>query len=178
MSLPESETVRRAPPKRAARPFRFSIALGIVLCGIWLLWSGHYTPLMMTFGLVSCVGVVLLAGRMRIVDEEGVPIQLGIKPFLYAVWLVKEIVQANIDVAWRILKPSLPIRPKVIRLKATQQGDLGRVIYANSITLTPGTVSIDVEGDEIVVHALTVEAAAEDASGEMNRRVTALEGRS
>ncbi len=108
---------------------------------------------MMTFGLVSCVGVVLLAGRMRIVDEEGVPIQLGIKPFLYAVWLVKEIVQANIDVAWRILKPSLPIRPKVIRLKATQQGDLGRVIYANSITLTPGTVSIDVEGDEISAYS-------------------------
>ena len=178
MSLPEPETVRPEPPQRVARPFRFSIALGIVLCGIWLLWSGHYTPLVMTFGLLSCVGVVLLAGRMGIVDEEGVPIQLGIKPFLYAVWLVKEIVQANIDVARRILNPSLPIRPKVIRVKATQQGDLGRVIYANSITLTPGTVSVDVEGDEIVVHALTEEAAAEDASGEMNRRVTALEGRS
>lgn len=177
MALPESGTVRREPPQRAARPFRFSIALGIVLFGIWLLWSGHYTPLVITFGLVSCVGVVLLAGRMRIVDEEGVPIQLGIKPFLYAVWLVKEIVQANLDVARRILNPRLPIRPQVIRVKASQQGDLGRVIYANSITLTPGTVSVDVEGDEIVVHALTEEAAAEDASGEMNRRVTALEER-
>lgn len=178
MSLPEPETVQQQTPVRSVRPFRFSIALGIVLFSIWLLWSGHYTPLVMTFGLLSCLGVVLLAGRMHIVDEEGVPIQLGIKPFLYAIWLVKEIVQANIDVARRILNPTLPIRPQVIRVKGTQQGDLGRVIYANSITLTPGTVSIDVEGDEIVVHALTEAAAAEDASGEMNRRVTALEERS
>ena len=85
---------------------------------------------------------------------------------------------ANIDVSRRILDPKLPIRPNFIRVKASQQGDLGRVIYANSITLTPGTVSVDMEADEITVHALSYEGAAEDMSGEMDRRVSALEGKS
>ena len=113
---------------------------------------------------------------MHIADEEGVPIELGLRPFVYAIWLIKEIVLANIDVARRVLDPRLPIRPRLIRVKASQTGDLGRVIYANSITLTPGTVSVDMQGDEITVHALTADAADEDKSGEMDRRVTELEG--
>ncbi len=175
MSFSDTEAVS-SPPAR--KPIRYSVALGLVLFAIWLLWSGHYTPLMIAFGVISCAGVVALAGRMQIVDEEGVPVQLGLKPFLYGIWLLKEIVQANLDVARRIINPRLPIRPQMIRIKSSQQGELGRVIFANSITLTPGTVSVDVDGDEVVVHALTDEAAAEDASGEMNRRVTALEERS
>lgn len=174
MSLSDAEAVSSPPPRK---PIRYSVALGLVLFSIWLLWSGHYTPLMIAFGVISCSGVVCLAGRMQIVDEEGVPVQLGIKPFLYGIWLLKEIVQANLDVARRILNPRLPICPQMIRIKSSQQGEVGRVIFANSITLTPGTVSVDVDGDEVVVHALTKEAAAEDASGEMNRRVTALEER-
>ena len=113
---------------------------------------------------------------MNLIDQEGVPLQLGLRPFThYAPWLFKEIVLANIDVACRILTPSLPIRPRMIRIKSSQKGDLGRVIFANSITLTPGTVSVDLVGNEFVVHALTEAAAADDASGEMDRRVTALE---
>ena len=81
------------------------------------------------------------------------------------------------DVAKRILSPRLPISPRVIRVKAGQQSDLARVIYANSITLTPGTVSLSLEGDEIEVHALTREAAEELESGKMDRRVTRTEGR-
>ena len=74
--------------------------------------------------------------------------------------------------------PSLKdLRVRIDSVKSTQKTDLGRVIFANSITLTPGTVSVDMLDDQIVVHALTDEAAAEDASGEMNRRVTDLEQR-
>lgn len=82
---------------------------------------------------------------------------------------------ANIDVARRILNPKLPIAPMMIRVKASQKGDLARVIFANSITLTPGTVSVDMQGDEIAVHALTPEAAEFDETGEMDRRVSRLE---
>lgn len=157
---------------------KHSIVLGSVLFGSWLLWSGHYTPLLISFGAVSCLLVVLLSRRMNLVDEEGVPVALGLRPFIqYAPWLLKEIVLANIDVSRRILDPKLPIRPNFIRVKASQQGDLGRVIYANSITLTPGTVSVGMEADEITVHALSYEGAAEDMSGEMDRRVSALEGK-
>ncbi|NIL98567.1 MAG: sodium:proton antiporter [Planctomycetales bacterium] len=155
---------------------KHSLALGTTLFGVWLLWSGHYTPLLIGCGLVSCLLVVLLSRRMEILDEETAPVHLGLRPFIYyAPWLVKEIVLANIDVAWRILQPRMPIQPTIVRVKASQQGEIGRVIFANSITLTPGTVSIDMEGDIITVHALTREAAEFEESGEMDRRVTKLE---
>ena len=153
-----------------------TVVLGTVLFVIWLLWSGHYTPLLLAFGFGSTLFVLFLTRRMNIVDEESAPL-LGFRPLVYVPWLIKEITLANIDVALRVVNPKLPINPQMIRLKATQKGDLGRVIYANSITLTPGTVSVDIQGHEIVVHALTSEAADEDKAGEMDRRVTQLEGR-
>jgi multicomponent Na+:H+ antiporter subunit E len=81
-----------------------------------------------------------------------------------------------VDVARRILDPKLPISPRLIKVKATQKRDLGRVIYANSITLTPGTVSVKMDGDEITVHALTREAAEGVETGAMDAKVTRLEG--
>ena len=90
--------------------------------------------------------------------------------------LLWAIVKANIDVAWRILRPTMPISPRLIEVSAGQSSDLGRVIYANSITLTPGTVSVEMDGGKILVHALTKEAADDVESGDMDRRVTKLEG--
>lgn len=153
---------------------KHSLVLGIVLFMIWMLWSGHH--MLIGFGIVSCLLVVLLSRRMHIVDDEGVPLHLGVRPFIgYAPWLLMEIVRANMEVALWILLPRLAIRPTVVRVTASQKGDLARVIYANSITLTPGTVSIDMEGDQITVHALSYQGADEDMAGEMNRRVARLE---
>jgi multicomponent Na+:H+ antiporter subunit E len=101
---------------------------------------------------------------------------LPLRALLYIPWLILEVVKSNIDVARRILDPRLPISPRVIEVQASQRRDIGRVIYANSITLTPGTVSIDTDGDRITVHALTEEAAAGLLTGEMDRRVTRFEG--
>ena len=144
-----------------------------------MLWSGHRELWLVSLGAASCCLVVFLARRMGVTDEEGVPIQLGLRPFIrYAPWLVKEIAQANIEVVRMILNPKLPIQPHVVMVKATQSTDLGRVIYANSITLTPGTVSVDMEGDQVTVHALSLEDAEEEIAGEMNRRVTQVEGSS
>ena len=153
-----------------------SLVLAVTLMAVWLLWSGHGEPLLVGFGIFSCLLVVLLSRRMGIIDEETVPVQLGLRPFVrYAPWLVSQIVVANIDVARRILSPKMPIEPALIQVKVTQQGDLGRVIYANSITLTPGTVTIDIDDGWLVVHALSADSAADLQSGEMDRRVTAVE---
>ena len=100
------------------------------------------------------------------------------RAILYVPWLLLAIFRSNIDVASRILNPRLPVSPTLIRTRATQKTALGKVIYANSITLTPGTVSVDVEDDVVLVHALSRESAEELADGEMDRRVTALEGES
>jgi multicomponent Na+:H+ antiporter subunit E len=156
---------------------KLPLILGLVLFGVWLLWSGHDEPLLVSLGAVSVLAVVAIAVRMRIVDDEGVPTGLPWRAPIYLPWLFWEILKANVHVAGRILNPRLPIHPTVIRVSPGQKSDLGRVIYANSITLTPGTVALYVDDDEIVVHALTREAAEGLRSGEMNRRATAYEGK-
>ncbi len=153
-----------------------SISLGAVLFVVWLLLSGHYEPLVISFGVVSCALVVVISTRMDVADREGQPIHLTWNALVYWPWLMWQIVLANIDVARRVLSPALPVSPTLIRVKASQKSDLGKVIYANSITLTPGTISMDVTGDEILVHALTREAAQSLEEGEMDRRVTIMAG--
>lgn len=152
------------------------ISLAVVCYGLWLLLSGHYVPLLLSLGALSVAIVVIVALRMDVIDREGHPIHLTAKALLYWPWLLWEIVKANVDVTRRILAPRMPISPTVVRLRASQRSELGRVIYANSITLTPGTVSMDIERDTITVHALTREAAQALRSGEMDRRVRAFEG--
>ena len=151
-----------------------SLILSLTLFAIWLLWSGHFTILLVSFGVLSCLFVVLISLRMGNVDEEAQLLLLLPRLALYLPWLFKEIALANIDVARRVLSPRLPISPRLIKVRASQRGELARVIYANSITLTPGTVSVDMEGDEITVHALSKEAADGVLSGEMDRKVTRL----
>ncbi len=153
-----------------------AISLGIVLAVVWLLLSGHYEPLILALGLASCVVVVAITRRMDLVDHEGHPIHLTMRVVGYWPWLAWEIVKANIDVAKRVLAPRMAISPTLVRLSASQKSDLGLVIYANSITLTPGTVAVDVEPGEILVHALSRDAAKELEAGEMDRRVSQLEG--
>ena len=118
-----------------------------------------------------------IARRMGIVDEEGAPTELGISPFTsYLPWLTREIVVSNIEVTKTVLSKKMDLKRNMIEIGAHQQTELGRVVLANSITLTPGTVSVKMEGDRILVHALSFEGAEEDLSGEMGRRVCRLEG--
>ncbi len=143
---------------------------------VWLLLSGHFDQALVTYGVLSSAFVVALMAHLRILDAEALPIHLGIRPFLYFPWLFKEIVVSNIAVAKVILDPKLPIQPRLLRVKASQQSDVAQVIYANSITLTPGTVTLDVRNGDFLVHALTDDSAAGLLTGEMDRRVARLEG--
>ncbi len=152
-----------------------AISLALVSYSLWLLLSGHYNALLLSLGAVSILLVVVIALRMDVIDREGHPIHLTLKVLPYWLWLGWEIIKSNLDVVRRILSPALPISPTVLRVKASQRSALGKVIYANSITLTPGTVSINIEANEIEVHALTREAATSLRAGEMNRRVAELE---
>ena len=142
----------------------------------WLLLSGLYTGLLLGLGVLSCLLVVAVCRRMQIVDLEGHPNHLVIGMLRYMPWLLWAIVKANIDVARRIVHPRLPVSPRVIRVAASQKTHLGQVVYANSITLTPGTVAVETGEGTIEVHALTGEAAEEVRSGDMDGRVTDLEG--
>ena len=148
----------------------------LFLMAVWLLLSGHYDLLIVGFGVVSCLAVVLIARRMDIVDREGHPVHLTWRAPLYWVWLAWEIAKSNWVVIKVILGPRSSLHPQVIRADASQETDVGLVAFANSITLTPGTVSILVNRNWIDVHALTKDTADGLMTGDMNRRVCQMEG--
>lgn len=154
---------------------RHTVSIFVVLSLIWLLNSGHYTPLLLSLGLVSVLGVIWLAHLMDVVDHESQPVHLTLRLPSYYWWLLKQIVASNIDVAKRVWLGKQSISPCVATLRVSQRTDMGKVIYANSITLTPGTVAMDLEGDSVTVHALTAAGIADLESGEMDRRVSRLE---
>jgi len=154
------------------------LTLFVFLYGVWLLLSGHYTPTLMTYGALSSAAVVLLVGHLGILDAEALPAHLGGRILLYVPWLMKEIVLSNLSVARVILSRDLPIRPRMIRIEVSQRTQVAQVVHANSITLTPGTVTLDVRDGRFLVHALTTDSAEGLLSGEMDRRVAAIEGRS
>ena len=152
-----------------------TLSLFVLLFLTWLLLSGEYTGLLLGLGALSCLVVVAVCRRMKIVDPEGHPIHLIPGMLRYIPWLLWAITKANIDVARRILHPRLPMAPRVIRVEASQKTHLGQVIYANSITLTPGTVAVETDEGVIDVHALTSESAEDVRSGAMDGRVTDME---
>ena len=154
---------------------RHTLSLIVVLATIWLLNSGHYTPLLLSLGLVSILFVVYLSHKMDVVDEESQPFQLKATILFYWIWLLKEILTSNLNVVKHIWLGPSSISPTMKKIKVSQTTDMGKVIYANSITLTPGTVTVDIDGESFLVHALTEETLHQLMQGDMDRRVTQLE---
>lgn len=152
-----------------------SMAAGLLTS--WLLLSGHYTPLLISLGGVSVVIVTFVALRMAIADRESVPLQIFPKAVLYVPWLGVEILKSNLHVAAVVLDPSLPIRPVMTRYTGTQTDDLGRFVFANSVTLTPGTITTGVYGQEFEIHALTKASIDGTEEGSMDRKVSDMTNR-
>lgn len=158
-----------------------SLILFAVLFGSWLLMSGHYTPLLIGLGVISCAVATVMAHLINASDREGLPLHLMARLPGYLAWLLKEIVMSNIATGRIILGGKA--RPVLFTTPATQETEAGLVTYANSITLTPGTVTIEVEGEigdkrhpQFLVHALDSSFRDDVVSGDMDRRCTALEG--
>ena len=140
---------------------------------IWLLLSGHYDPLLLSLGFLSCVICLYVTWKANFIDIEGVPLHMMIRLPIYTIWLFREIIKANIDTA-KIIIFNNP-NPQNFRVKSSQKTEAGRVMYANSITLTPGTVTTQLEKDVLEVHALSSDMAEDVKSGEMDKMVTWLE---
>lgn len=156
-----------------------AISLGAALAALWMLLSGYFEPLLLSLGLASILVTVAIAHRMDAIDHEGHPIHLAVKTiFLYWPWLLWQIAKSNWDVAKIVLSPKMPIRPHVFDTPASQKTEVGRTIYANSITLTPGTVTLATLPDgTFTVHALN-DAMREGVENlDMDNRCTALEGK-
>lgn len=146
------------------------IVAAVIFAAAWLLWSGHFTPLLLSFGAASIVVVLVLAKRIGLFEVEAYMFHLAPRLPGYWLWLLKEVVKSNIEVAKIVLNPRLPISPTVISVDASGLTGISQVLLANSITLTPGTLSIDIDRGIIEVHCLTQEGARDLKGGEMQRR--------
>jgi len=151
------------------------IWLGTVLFATWILLSGYYDNILLVgLGIASTFAAVAVSYRMGVIDRGSQPVHLTPRALIYWPWLIREIAKSNVDVALRVISLTPDISPTLVRVPMVLRSDIGRVVYANSITLTPGTVSINVDRESILVHALTRDGAAAVESGDMERRVVAF----
>lgn len=151
------------------------ISLAVVLYLFWLALSGYFKAFLLIGGLLSTLAVVLLARRMKLLDTEGHPAHLLPAATTYWPWLLWEIIKAGWAVTKAVLRPRLAISPTMTRVVATQRSAAGIVTYANSITLTPGTITTGVDGNILTVHALENGGAIDLEGGGMDARVTQFE---
>lgn len=176
-----------------------SVVLFLLLCAIWLLWSGltvkvpglaalwggepdpggafiEVDPMLAGFGLGSSALVVWLVHRLDIADHEALPLHLTGRILAFIPWLAREVLSANLAVARIILSRRPRVRPVLVRVKASQRTVIGQVIHANTITLTPGTVTLDLRDGELLVHALDASLASDEDSRTIDARISRVEG--
>ncbi len=158
------------------KSLKHNLGLGAALFTLWIMLSGHFSALFLLLGLASSSFVVWLSSRMRLGSQDGVQIPNIWRTLQYAGWLMREIFISNVKVARIILDPKLPIRPVLFFAPAGQKTDMGRAMFANSITLTPGTISVEIAGpgNQILVHALHEDLSWGTASCDMDAHVCAL----
>ncbi len=154
---------------------KYYFSLACILGLFWILLSGHTSILLLTLGLASIVLVTWLVSRMDKNDKAPIRMLISVKFLSYLGWLIGKVIVTNIDVARRIWNPSLPIKPASRKIKVSIKDPLLKTIYANSITLTPGTVTTEVGEDYFIVHALNSDGLDELEEGDMERRLICLE---
>lgn len=149
---------------------RYAFILTLAMVAAWLTLSGYFIPMILTFGAISIAIVVWMCRRMGILDGETVPYLSLLPTTSYFVWLFVEIVKANMQVVKAVLSPDLEVSPTLVKIPLNTDIDIAETMFANSITLTPGTVSVDMKPDHILVHALLEEMSAPEDFAEMEKR--------
>jgi len=160
------------------------IGLYVVLCLFWVVLSGHldwsdaHDKYFMIAGAISCLLAVLLSARVGFLDKEG---PLG--PFLlgaltYFPWLFWQIILSNWDVLKRVWSPDMKLDPVVFTTPYKMKTELAVVTFANSITITPGTITVAIDPDkrEFLCHALTPAGQSLDAMHDRCMRLEPREG--
>jgi multicomponent Na+:H+ antiporter subunit E len=143
----------------------------VMLFAVWLVLSGHFDLLHLAFGLVCSALVTQCSSALLFTETPSrhlVAATWGAVRFLP--WLLYEIVVANVHLVYLVCRPQR-LRPQVVRFRTELRGDVARVFLGNAITLTPGTITLDIVGDEFIVHAVSDQSAASLQSGEMERRI-------
>jgi multicomponent Na+:H+ antiporter subunit E len=151
--------------------------MALLLAAAWLLWSGFFKPLLLALGAFSCVLVLIIAHRMHLFDTDVFELRFVSRLLRFWAWLGGEIVRSSLQVTRAVLSPRLPISPTVAEFDAHCEHPVDRAILGNAITLTPGTLTLSIDGQRFIVHALTEDGARDIMGGEMDRRVSLLRSR-
>ena len=159
------------------KPFARILILALLLIAAWVLWSGYLKPLLLGLGALSCLLTVWIVRRMGYFDDETFAFHYDWRLFGFWAWLGGEIVKSSIEVARVVLRRRIDVEPKVVNVDGSGLGPVDLALLGNSITLTPGTPTLDVHEGRLLVHALTPEGAAALQRGDMQRRVAALRTR-
>lgn len=147
------------------------ISWSLILSAFWLVLSGFLKPLLLSFGVASVALVVFLIYRMNISDAEKQKLALNLSFLQYIIWLSGQIALSSIQVAKLVWGRKAKLSPATGKLPLDKIPKRSRVLYANSITLTPGTLSIDLDNDHVTVHALNEDSIKELRHGDMTEKV-------
>ena len=149
------------------------LATFLYLIFFWLFLSGHYDIFHISIGIICCAGISYTSTELLFrYQPDKKRILIIIEFIVYSLWLLCQIVIANLQVARLVLSPKLKIDPRIVVYKSRYlKGDVAKATYGNSITLTPGTVTLDIHGADFYVHALTPAFAKALKNGVMERKV-------
>jgi multicomponent Na+:H+ antiporter subunit E len=142
-----------------------------LLAAFWLLLSGHFDPLLLTLGAVSIAVVCAMAWRAGLYLHRDLTVPFALRLPWFFLWLGGQVFVSSLAVARKVWSPRLDLRPVVGSTPAQDLPELSQVTYANAITLTPGTLSLDISDKLIRVHSLDPASVDELRKGAMLSRV-------
>lgn len=160
-------------PGGAGRIGAYLVLTGLLIAA-WVLWSGMFKPLLLALGAFSCALAGYIAVRMGYFESPVFALRFNLRVLGFWGWLLKEIVKSSLEVARIVLARDMQLSTHVVELDASQLSPVDQAILGNSITLTPGTLTLDASDGRLLVHALTADGAKALRDGEMLRRVAAI----
>ena len=141
------------------------IYLFILLLIVWIILTNTLkTPELITGIVISLILAILISKKYQTLGLPVLSLKRIIFFFIYILVLLKEIIKANFDVAYRVLHPKMPIKPGIVIIKTELKQDIAKMLLANSITLTPGTFTLDIKGDELLIHWIYVRSVEKEES--------------
>jgi len=156
--------------KRGSRLLSFVVVF-LIMATFWVLLSGVFDAYHLTLGLLCCLGVAAASHDLMFQNiGSGGKVRTFLRFCAYVPWLMWQIVLANLHVAWLVINPK-GIDPRVTVTNAKLKTEFSKVTYGNSITLTPGTITMEIDGDTFYVHSLSKKVEDDLLSGDMERRV-------
>ena len=157
----------------------YRISIFLLLFGIWIVFSGQFDAFHLALGLISTALVTAISSNFFFADRSRgtrTRIREIIRLPWYLCWMLYQILLSNLHILKLALSPGdLPeVQPRLVRIKTELKTDFAKWFLANSITLTPGTITIDIEGDELLIHSISEATTTGVKDDAMQRKIASI----